>query len=59
MFDLKKKLSTGSEPIDELLKGGLETDVITTIYGPAGSGKSNIALCAVASIKGRKKSNFH
>ena len=42
------RFSSGSEPIDTLLNGGLEKDVLTTIYGPAGSGKSNIALCLIA-----------
>ncbi len=32
-------------PLDKLLNGGIEKGVITNIYGPAGSGKSNIALC--------------
>lgn len=34
--------------IDSLLDGGFENDVVTTIYGPAGSGKTNI--CVVAAI---------
>lgn len=41
-------VSSGSEPIDELLEGGFEKDCLTTIYGPAGSGKSNIGMCAIA-----------
>ncbi len=40
------KLSTGT-PLDKLLDGGLEQCVITNVYGPAGSGKTNIALSAV------------
>jgi len=49
------RLSSGAAPIDALLEGGFETDVLTTIYGPAGSGKSNIALVAVASVLKRGK----
>ncbi len=36
-----------STPLDKLLDGGLETDAITNIYGPPGSGKTNIALATV------------
>ncbi len=39
------KLSTGSA-LDLLLEGGYETDCITTVYGPAGSGKTNLCLLA-------------
>lgn len=48
-MDFKQKyLSTGSIPLDKLLEGGFESDVLTTIYGPAGSGKTNIAITALA-----------
>lgn len=49
------KLSTGSV-FDKLLDGGVEDDAITNIYGPAGSGKTNIALlCVMACLRrGRK-----
>lgn len=43
-------ISTGSVIIDELLGGGLETDTITTVYGPAGSGKSNLALLTAVQV---------
>ncbi|MBU0461496.1 MAG: DNA repair and recombination protein RadB, partial [Nanoarchaeota archaeon] len=49
------KLSTGIEVLDRLLNGGLEKDVITTIYGPAGSGKSNICLIAAANAAKEEK----
>jgi len=41
-----EKISTGTKILDELLEGGYETDAITTIYGPAGSGKTNLLLLA-------------
>jgi len=44
------KVSTGSRPIDFLLDGGLEKDIITTFYGPAGSGKTNISLSTSCSV---------
>lgn len=37
------KLSTNS-PLDNILDGGIEKRSITQIYGPPGSGKTNIAL---------------
>ncbi|MEM4152747.1 MAG: DNA repair and recombination protein RadB [Candidatus Pacearchaeota archaeon] len=43
------KISTGSKELDEWLNGGYETDIITTLYGPAGSGKSNLCMMAAAS----------
>jgi DNA repair protein RadB len=53
------KVSTGSKPIDNLLDGGLEKDIITTFYGPAGSGKTNIALSTTTSVaKSSKKVIF-
>lgn len=39
------RLATGT-PLDKLLEGGLEMDAITNIYGPPGSGKTNIMLSA-------------
>ncbi len=41
-------ISSGSIVIDELCNG-IETDVVSTIYGPAGSGKSN--FCILASVE--------
>ena len=37
-------ISTGCEPVDELLGGGFERGTVTQIYGPPASGKTNIAL---------------
>ena len=42
------KLATNT-PLDKLLDGGIETDTITNIYGPAGSGKTNIAISSTLS----------
>ena len=42
------KIPTGSKELDEFLDGGYENDVITTLYGPAGSGKSNFCMIAAA-----------
>ena len=39
-----EKVSTGCKVLDKLLSGGFEKDIISTIFGPAGTGKSNIAM---------------
>lgn len=41
-----KQVSSGSQLIDEFLLGGYESDIITTIFGPAGCGKTTLALLA-------------
>lgn len=48
------KTSTGSDVLDWLLEGGYEKEVITTIYGPAGSGKTNICLLCAAHFADKK-----
>ncbi len=51
-----KQISPGTEVIESLLNKGYETDIVTTIYGPAGSGKTNLVLLAAISIvQGGKK----
>jgi DNA repair protein RadB len=48
------KIATGSDIMDWLLEGGYERGVITTIYGPAGSGKTNLCLMCVANNPEKK-----
>lgn len=48
MEEFDNKIPTGSKILDIMLEGGYERDVITTIYGPAGSGKT--VLCLLCSI---------
>jgi len=49
------KISTGTAAMDWLLEGGYEKGVISTIYGPGGSGKTNmLLLCIANSVKGQK-----
>ena len=45
-----RKINPGTEVIETLLDGGYETDIVTTIYGPAGSGKTNLVLIAAVNI---------
>jgi len=49
-------IPTGSKILDRMLNSGYETDIITTIYGPAGSGKTVLCLLCAAGIarKGKK-----
>jgi len=56
-MELKKerKISAGSYDLNKWLFGGYDKDIITTIYGPAGSGKTN--FCLLASVSQAKKGN--
>lgn len=49
------KISSGSQVIDPLLGGGFEKGIISTLYGPAGSGKSNIAMLTALVIASQGK----
>ncbi len=56
MDGLDNKIPTGSKILDIMLDGGYEKDVITTIYGPAGSGKTVLCLlCAINIARTGKK----
>ena len=46
-------LSTGSESFDRFLEGGYEKSVITTIYGPSGTGKTT--TCLISAISASKE----
>ena len=49
-------IPTGSKILDKMLRGGYEKDIITTVYGPAGSGKTILSmLCAVQMARIPKK----
>ncbi|MBW2992585.1 DNA repair and recombination protein RadB [Candidatus Woesearchaeota archaeon] len=45
-----ERIGSGSDVIDELLEGGFEKDILTTIYGPAGSGKTCSCILACVEI---------
>ncbi len=51
----ERKISAGSYDLNKWLLGGYEKDIITTIYGPAGSGKTNFSL--LAAVSQAKKGN--
>jgi len=43
------RISAGGYDVNRFLHGGYDSDVITTFYGPAGSGKTNFCLQAAVS----------
>ena len=43
------KISTGSKALNDMLKGGIETSVVTEFFGPSGSGKTQ--LCFTLAVK--------
>jgi len=51
----EQKISAGSYELNKFLFGGYETDIITTFYGPGGSGKTN--LCMIVTASQAKKQN--
>ena len=55
-MDKQTKISSGSYDLNVFLHGGYETDIITMIAGPAGSGKTNFCMqVAVSQAKKGKK----
>lgn len=50
-----KRASAGSYDLNRWLHGGYESDIITVIYGPPGSGKTN--FCILAAVSQAKKGN--
>lgn len=45
-----KRISSGSRPLDELLNGGLEKQVITNVFGESGTGKTNLCVQVAAEV---------
>jgi len=50
-----EKISAGSYDLNKWLFGGYETDIITMIAGPAGSGKTNFVI--ISAVSQAKKGN--
>ena len=52
----ENKIMTGSHDLNNWLRGGYENDILTLLYGPAASGKSNFVLLAAChnAKKGKK-----
>ncbi len=58
MTDIQKqeRIPCGCKCIDDLLGGGVETGIVTQIYGASGTGKTNICIqLAVETVRGGKK----
>lgn len=49
MDNSRNKISAGSYDLNKWLFGGYDRDIITTIYGPAGCGKTNFCMLVSAS----------
>lgn len=47
-----QRLPTNS-PLDKILGGGLECGAVTNVFGPAGSGKTNVALTTLLGCKNK------
>lgn len=45
-----QRISTGCEPLDSLLGGGVEKGVISNFYGESGSGKTNVCIQVAAQV---------
>lgn len=53
------KQPSGTEVLDSLLEGGLDSDIINIIYGPAATGKTTCCLlAAIAAVKNKEKVIF-
>jgi DNA repair protein RadB len=55
IMDRERKISAGSYDLNKWLHGGYDKDIITTIYGPAGSGKTN--FCLLVAVSQAKRGN--
>jgi DNA repair protein RadB len=52
-------IPSGCKPLDEMLGGGVETGIVTQLYGGSGTGKTNICIqLAVECVKSGKKVIF-
>jgi DNA repair protein RadB len=51
-----ERIPSGCKPLDEMLGGGVETGIVTQLYGGSGTGKTNICIqLAVECVKSGKK----
>ncbi len=50
-----QRISSGSFELNRFLGGGYEKNIITTLYGPGGSGKSNFCMMSAVSAAARGK----
>ncbi|MFC4406538.1 DNA repair and recombination protein RadB [Haloarchaeobius iranensis] len=50
---MTESITTGYEPLDELLGGGFERGTVSQVYGPPAAGKTNVALVAAVETAAR------
>lgn len=51
-YDSRRVISTGIEPLDETIGGGLEAENIINVFGRSGSGKTQFAFqCLVSAVE--------
>ena len=43
-------ISTGADFMNNFLEGGYDSDIVTTLYGPSGTGKTNLCLLAAINV---------
>ncbi|MBU0614890.1 MAG: DNA repair and recombination protein RadB [Nanoarchaeota archaeon] len=56
---MESLVATGSHFLDSLLNGGYEKDIITTLYGPAASGKTLLCMLPVIGIARQGKKTIY
>ena len=54
-METESRISAGAYDLNKFLGGGYETDIITTLYGSGGSGKSN--FCIMLAVSQAKRGN--
>lgn len=52
---MTEKIAIGCKSLDDLLQGGIETGTITSLYGEAGSGKTNLCLKMAHNVSSKGK----
>lgn len=55
----EEKTKTGSEILDILLNGGLDKGILSTVYGPASTGKTTICLMSAMEMSKTGKKIFY
>jgi DNA repair protein RadB len=56
---VSEPISTGCDPLDDLLGGGFERGAVTQVYGQPAAGKTNLALSAAVGLAARGDSTLY
>lgn len=57
--DTQQRIPFGVDCIDSMLNGGLESGIITEVFGEGGSGKTNLCMQATISVASQGKKVFY